>query len=210
MKNNEKEQFTKWAMQILSLAQAGLSYSENPYEIERSHELKKIAQEMMAWQFEQPLESIQRLFASEKGYITPKVDTRAALFRDGQILLVHENNGTWALPGGWCESTLSPAENALKELREEAGYTGRPVKLIAVQDWRKHNPCDLPFGVVKIFIEIEETGKTDLDFVETTEARFFSRDSLPENIASEKDTKEQIEMCFDAHEKAEKWKVKFD
>ena len=25
----------------------------------------------------------------------------------GKILLVHENNGTWALPGGWCDGDQS-------------------------------------------------------------------------------------------------------
>lgn len=204
------EQFTEWAMKILSIAQAGLSYSDNPFEIERCHELQKIGEQMLSWQMDQPLSGIKRLFDCEDGYMTPKVDTRAALFEDGKILLVHENNGDWALPGGWCETTCSPVENTLKELEEEAGVIGRAEKLIAVQDWRKHNPCNLPYGVVKIFIECSPEGKTEMDHTETSEARFFSRDEIPENLASEKDTKEQIEMCFDAYEAGKNWQVQFD
>ena len=41
------------------------------------------------------------LFCGETGYQTPKLDTRAAIFKDNKILLVHEKNGTWSLPGGW-------------------------------------------------------------------------------------------------------------
>lgn len=207
---NSEEQFTKWAMDILSIAQAGLAYSDNPYELERCRQLQEIGQSMLAWQMDQPVETIQRMFAAEEGYMTPKVDTRAALFKDGKILLVHENNGDWALPGGWCEATLSPAENTLKELEEEAGYIGLVTKVIAIQDWTKHNPCNLPFGVVKIFMECEPVRKTELDHVETSEARFFGRDELPDRLAREKDTKEQIELCFDAHEAGPAWKTVFD
>ena len=63
----------------------------------------------------------EHCFCNEEGYPTPKVDTRAAVFLDGKILLVHENNGTWSLPGGWCEVDQSVASNAVKETKEEAG-----------------------------------------------------------------------------------------
>ena len=79
------------------------------------------------------------LFCNESGYQTPKVDTRAAVFVDGKILLVHENNGTWSLPGGWCDVDQSVVSNTEKEVQEEAGFSVTSEKIIAVQDWRKHN-----------------------------------------------------------------------
>ena len=76
--------------------------------------------------------------------------TEFAVFEDGKILLVHEKNGTWSLPGGWCDVNQSVASNTVKETREEAGLQVSADKIIAVQDWRKHNKCNLPFGVIKI------------------------------------------------------------
>lgn len=55
------------------------------------------------------------------GYQTPKIDTRAAIFKDGKILLVHEANGTWTFPGGWVDVNVSVMENTIKEIKEEVG-----------------------------------------------------------------------------------------
>ena len=44
----------------------------------------------------------------------PKLDTRAAVFQDGKILLVKENNGTWSLPGGWVDVDVSVHDNIIK------------------------------------------------------------------------------------------------
>ena len=83
------------------IAQAGLQYGKDQYDRERYAELRQIAAEMLSARTGLPTEKIHDLFCNETGYQTPKVDTRAAVFADGRILLVHENNGTWALPGGW-------------------------------------------------------------------------------------------------------------
>ncbi|GET10144.1 hypothetical protein SN10121_06340 [Ligilactobacillus agilis] len=61
------------------------------------------------------------MFCNDSGYQTPKLDTRAAIFKDDKILLVHENDGSWSLPGGWVEVNLSLKENTLKEIKEETG-----------------------------------------------------------------------------------------
>ena len=83
-----------------------------------------------------PVDTVKDLFCNESGYQTPKIDTRAAIFQGGKILLVHEKNGTWSLPGGWCDVDQSVASNVIKEVREEAGLDVTADKVIAVQDWR--------------------------------------------------------------------------
>ncbi len=88
-----------FAMRIQGIAQAGLSYADNPYDRERYGELRQIAAEMLAAATEIPVCKIHNLFCNESGYQTPKVDTRAAVFRDGKILLVHERNGTLGASG---------------------------------------------------------------------------------------------------------------
>ena len=44
------------------------------------------------------------------------------------------------------------AENVIKETKEEAGLDVAVDKVIAVQDWRRHNACNLPYGIIKIFV----------------------------------------------------------
>lgn len=201
--------WTEFAMRIQSIAQAGLAYGENAYDRERYEELRKIAAEMIIRQTELPLEKVKNFFCNETGYQTPKVDTRAAVFRNGKILLVHEKNGTWSLPGGWCDVNQSVASNVQKETLEEAGLTVTPEKLIAVQDWRKHNRCNLPYGVVKIFVQCSVEGGSFRENIETTETRYFAEDELPENLAVEKVTAEQIRLCFAAY-RSQNWQTSFD
>ena len=144
----------KWidfAIRIQSIAQAGLQYGKDKYDKERYEELRKISAEMISAKTDIPIDKVYRIFCGETGYQTPKVDTRAAVFVDGKILLVHENNGTWALPGGWCDVDQSIASNTVKEVKEETGLNVLVEKLIAVQDWRKHNVTNYAYGVVKIF-----------------------------------------------------------
>ena len=116
-----QENWLRWAVELQSLAQAGLYYGKDPFDRERYARIREIAAEMLQEPSGLPLETVKDLFCCESGYQTPKLDTRAAIFRDGRILLVQERNGTWSLPGGWVDVDLSVAENAAKEVLEEAG-----------------------------------------------------------------------------------------
>ena len=202
----------KWidfAIRLQSIAQAGLQYGKDKYDKERYEEIRSIAAEMISVKTDIPVERVYDLFCNETGYQTPKVDTRAAVFIDGKILLVHENNGTWSLPGGWCDVNQSVASNTEKEVREESGLTVKSEKIIAVQDWRKHNVTNYAYGVIKIFVQCKyEFGEFEKN-IETTEIGFFGKDEIPENLAFEKVNKEQILMCFDAYE-SKHWDTKFD
>lgn len=194
------DKWLEFAIRIQSIAQAGLQYGKDKYDRERYEELRKISAEMMSEKTDIPVNKIYDLFCSETGYQTPKVDTRAAVFIDGKILLVHENNGTWSLPGGWCDTDQSVASNTEKEVFEETGFNVRAERIIAVHDWRKHNVTNYAYGVVKIFMLCKYEIGEFKDNIETTETRLFDRASLPDNLAVEKTTKEQIFMCFDSYE----------
>lgn len=197
------------AMRVQSIAQAGIAYGKNEYDLERYEELRDIAAQMVAINTDIPVEIVKMHFCNEDGYQTPKVDTRAVIFQDGKILLVHEKNGTWALPGGWCDVDQSIASNIEKETKEEAGLEVKADQVIAVQDWRKHNKCNLPYGVVKIFVQCNVIGGNFQENIETTESKYFTKEELPENLAVEKVTKEQIRMCFEAYE-SDSWKTLLD
>ena len=194
------DKILEWAVKIQSIAQAGLTYGHDSYDRERYEQLRHIAAEMVVERADIPVDTVKDLFCNESGYQTPKIDTRAAIFQGGKILLVHEKNGTWSLPGGWCDVDQSVASNTEKEVFEEAGLTVHAERLIAVQDWRRHNVTNYAFGVLKIFVLCRFAGGTFAHNIETTETALFDRASIPQELAVEKTTKEQILMCFDAYE----------
>ncbi|MGA7213287.1 MAG: NUDIX hydrolase N-terminal domain-containing protein, partial [Terrimicrobiaceae bacterium] len=116
--------------ELTSIAQAGITYSADPYDRERFHRLREIASEVMRCtghaDFEWPVEI---------GYATPKVDVRGAVFRNGEVLLIREaSSGKWTLPGGWADVNLTPAENVQKECLEESGYEVKARLITAVMD----------------------------------------------------------------------------
>lgn len=203
------ERWLKWAIEIQSLAQAGLTYTDNVYDIERYERLREIAAEIIEEKSNISLEKVKDLFCNENGYQTPKIDTRAAIFKDEKILLTHENNGTWSLPGGWCDVLESVASNTIKEVKEETGLDVETIKIIAVQDRNKHNKPIYAYGVCKIFVLCNVIGGEFIENIETTEIKYFSLDEIPNNLAEEKTNNEQIEMCFKAY-KDEKWQTQFD
>ena len=203
------EKWLKWAIEIQSLSQIGLTYTKDVYDRERYQRLREISAEMLAKKTELSIEKVKDLFCNEIGYQTPKIDTRAVIFRDNKILLVHENNGTWSLPGGWCDVLESIKSNTEKEVREETGLNVRAVKIISIQDRNKHNKPVYAYGVCKIFVLCEVINGKFVENIETTEIRYFSLQDLPHNLAEEKTNKEQIEMCFKAYLN-ENWQTQFD
>lgn len=72
-----------YAIRIQSIAQAGLQYGKDKYDRERYAELREIAAEMISAKTEISMEKVRDLFCNETGYQTPKIDTRAAVFIDG-------------------------------------------------------------------------------------------------------------------------------
>lgn len=203
------EKWLKWAIEIQSLAQAGLEYTDHVYDIERYERLREISAEIISEKTNLNMEKVKGLFCNETGYQTPKIDTRAAIFKDNKILLVHENNGTWSLPGGWCDVLETVKTNTIKEVKEETGLDVETIKIISIQDRNKHNKPIYAYGVCKIFVLCNVIGGEFVENIETTEIKYFSLDELPNSLAEEKTTKEQIEMCFKAY-KDENWKVQFD
>lgn len=197
-----------WAVELQSLAQGGLTYTENVYDRERYDRIRMIAAEMLAYQTEIPLVKVKDLFCNETGYQTPKLDTRAAIFKDEKILLVQENNGKWSLPGGWVDVNVSVKENTIKEVKEEAGLDVTADKIIAVQDRAKHNLPVYAHSICKVFVLCSVIGGQFEKNIETLASGYFAEDDLPE-LAAEKNNEEQIKMCFRAY-RDKNWEVLFD
>lgn len=195
-------------MEIQSIAQCGLAYAKDVYDKERYERLREISAEMLGFKTGIPADKVQGLFCNETGYQTPKLDTRAAVFKDGKILLVQENSGTWSLPGGWVDILESVASNTVKEVKEEAGVDVTAQKLIAVLDRNKHNRPVYAYGICKIFVLCRLLGGSFVPNSETIASDYFSLDSLPP-LAEEKCSKKQIELCFEAA-RSDIWEPVFD
>ncbi len=192
-------------MELQSLAQAGLYYGRDRFDLERYERIRSIAAEMISYKTEIPTEKVEGLFCNETGYQTPKLDTRAAIFQDGKILLVQENNGTWSMPGGWVDVDVSVGENVVKEVKEEAGLDVKTDLVIAVQDREKHNLPVYAHKVCKIFVLCSVIGGSFKKNIETVGSGYFGLDELP-CLAEEKNNAGQIKMCFDAY-RAKEWKT---
>ena len=116
----------QWARKLQALAQNGLTYTENGYDLDRYRQIRLIALEMMAKGSGSSLTRIEELFEGEVGYQTPKVDTRGVVFREDRLLLVREKiDGLWTLPGGWVDPNETPREAVEREVMEESGYEVR-------------------------------------------------------------------------------------
>ncbi len=197
-----------WAIELQSLAQAGLTYGKDVYDRERYERIREISAEIMSHMTEIPVEKVKDLFCNESGYQTPKLDTRAAIFEEDKVLLVRENNGKWSLPGGWCDVNLSVGENTVKEVKEEAGLEVTADRVVAIQDRAKHNLPLYAYGVCKVFVQCSVLGGQFEKNIETTEYRYFPENELPE-LSTEKNTGEQIQMCFRAY-RSKEWVTLLD
>ena len=203
-----KEQWLEWAIELQSLAQAGLTYGKDIFDRERYERIREISAEIMAYKTDIPVQKVKDLFCNETGYQTPKLDTRAAIFQNGKILLVKENSGKWSLPGGWVDVNVSVKENTIKEVKEEAGLDVTADKVIAIQDRSKHNLPVYAYGVCKIFVLCTIIGGAFKENIETMGFAYFSENELPE-LATEKNNEEQVKMCFEAY-RTKNWSTLFD
>ncbi|MFF2089423.1 NUDIX hydrolase [Paenibacillus sp. NPDC058174] len=187
----------EWAKQIQAIAQIGLTYAKDVYDLERYEELRQISVDILSNYTSVSQEKISLAFANESGYATPKVDIRGVVFNGNKILLVREKlDGAWALPGGWADIGLSPTEIAVKEIKEESGFDVVPVRLLAVLDKKFHNHPPEPYHVYKLFIRCEIVGGQAATGVETSAVDFFEHDDLPE-LSLERNTAEQIKTMFE-------------
>ena len=198
----------EWARRIAALARTGRHYTSNHYDAERYEQLLNIACDMLATASGEETATIKRLLEPDEGYVTPKVDVRGAVFRDGKVLLVHEAaDGLWALPGGWADVGDAPSEAVEREIREESGYEARAIKLLAVEDRKRRHPPSL-HEVYKLAFLCELVGGAPRTSKETSAIGWFAEDDLPP-LSTARVTSEQIRRWF-AHHRRPDLPTEFD
>jgi ADP-ribose pyrophosphatase YjhB (NUDIX family) len=174
--------WVRWARRMQALAQNGLTYARDPYDVERYEALRALAAEVVASHAATPRDEVHDLFAADAGYATPKLDVRGVVFRDdGALLLVRErSDGGWTLPGGWVDVGESPSEAVEKEVREESGYVVRAAKVLALLDRDRHGHPPHAHHIWKVFIQCSLVGgSAAAPGLETDRVGFFHADAVP-------------------------------
>jgi ADP-ribose pyrophosphatase YjhB (NUDIX family) len=177
-----EDKWLQMAKRLQSIASTGLHYSQHEFDKERYAEVASIANDMLATLGKVPLARIEGLipdFAS--GYATPKVEVRGAVIRDESVLLVREAcDGLWALPGGFADVGISPAENIVKEIREEASLKVSASAVYGLRHKARHEYDPDVRDFYKIFFLCESLDDADPEpGLEATEAGSFGLDELP-------------------------------
>jgi len=117
---------------------------------------------------------------------------------DRRVLLVRRKHppsqGKWCLPIGFAEMGETIAEAALRELKEEAGITGRVVRLIDADSWSSQFYGDL----LVVTFEVEKVSGSETAGDDADEVRYFPIDQLPP-LAFPSNEK-AIRLCADLHE----------
>jgi ADP-ribose pyrophosphatase YjhB (NUDIX family) len=172
------------AMRVAALARNGLTFSQNPYDLERFRQLGEIAAELFAVLSDRPVAEWRMELGRDVGYVTPKVEVRGALVDEqDRLLLIRERlDGRWSLPGGFADPLDTPSEAVIREVREESGYGADVVKLVGCwdRDRRGHLP-KLPISIYKLFFLCRATGeRREPDELETLDIGWFAVDALPE------------------------------
>jgi len=161
--------------EIKGIAECGLHYGDSEFDKERYRRLHEIAAELL----HAKLPDFQ--WPAEIGYLTPKLDTRGIIIRDGKVLLVREASiGKWTFPGGWADVNLTPSENVIREVREESGYEVEATKMLAFWDKQKQgHPLQLEY-IYKVSFACTIIGGEAKTSHETDAVEWFDVHDLPE------------------------------
>ncbi len=199
----------EWARKVQAIAQNGLFFSKDTYDIERYEQLQQLTASVLSAKLTIPEDETRELWCHEKGYATPKVDVRGAVFVEGKILLVRERaDGKWTMPGGWADINDTPSEAVVREIYEESGFTTKAIKLAALYDRNRHPHPPMIYHVYKLFFICDLVSGSAKHSHETDGVQFFSPEGLPE-LSTSRVTETQILRLFE-HNQNREWPTEFD
>ena len=185
-----------WARELQATAQTGLAFTQNPYDRERYEAMQALAVKMMAECTGSDPAVTEKLFASQSGYATPKVDVRAVVAQNGKLLFMRESHdGRWSLPGGWADIGESPSQIAEREVLEETGYEVEASKLLAVYDKARHDHPPEFWYCYKLFVRCELRGGAPTRGIETLDTGFFGVNEIPP-LSTPRVTEAQVRRMF--------------
>jgi ADP-ribose pyrophosphatase YjhB (NUDIX family) len=195
-----ENQWLAYAKQLFSIAESGLAFCKDEFDIERFQEISVIARSMMADLAGTKIQYLPDLIQRPNSlYVTPQIEVRGAVFRDNKILLVQEKTDRkWSLPGGYADVGLSAKQNVEKEIIEEAGISVQAEHLFAVRHKAKGNyDADIRDFYKLYFICSEQSIEPICIGHETIDVKFFSVENLPP-LSTGRVIQRDIQHAFDA------------
>jgi ADP-ribose pyrophosphatase YjhB (NUDIX family) len=189
----------QWAQQLQAVAQTGDAYANNEFDRQRYDLIRKIAAEIMAAGSGAQPQDVLDVYVREGGYATPKMDVRAAVFRDDRILMVQErSDGLWTLPGGFADVGDTPSDAIEREVLEESGFTVKVSKLAALFDRNRHPHPPFGYHIWKAFFLCDLHGGEARPSIETSAVGFFAENELPP-LSRGRIAVNQLELMFEHH-----------
>jgi len=183
-----RQDLLRWSETLAAIARTGLGFTESLYERERFEEVLHVAGDIrasVAADAELDVEHyvdewMRSVGQGVAGYVTPKSAIGAVVHDDqGRILLVQRaDSGVWLYPTGWADVGYSPAEVAVKEVREETGIECVPKGVIAVLDGMRMGMTRIPLYST-VFLCEAIGGELNAHPLETSDVGWFAEDELP-------------------------------
>jgi ADP-ribose pyrophosphatase YjhB (NUDIX family) len=201
-----------WARQIQAMAQTGLAFSQDPYDLDRYRALQGLAAEIMGRHSAMNTDQAAAIFAAQTGYATPKLGVRAGVIdTQGRILMVREiaDEHRWTIPGGWADVNQTAKESAAREVFEESGFIVEPIKLVAAWDKARQGLSPVPFSITTLFFLCELRGGSATPSIETSAVGWFGEDDVPKDLSARRVTPYQISRLF-AHHRDRSLPTEFD
>jgi ADP-ribose pyrophosphatase YjhB (NUDIX family) len=184
--------------EIQALAQTECHYAQDDFQRDRCRRIMDIVAGIISEKTGIEFPHLSTAFKEQIGYATPKVDVRAAVFRDNKLLLVRERiDGGWTMPGGWADVGDTPANAAEREAWEEAGFHVKARKLIGVYDANRLRPLEV-FHAFKVIFFCEIVDGEARASNETSEVGFFGPDEIPSPFSGERTTARHVRDAFAA------------
>ena len=186
-------EFDELIKRLNAVADAGLFYGKDIFDIERYQEIKAISSQLLEHSTTLTKEELTALFRPNNSYPTPMIDVRAFIQNEEkEILFVRDKmQGDWSLPGGYGEIGFTPSENLLKELKEEAGVSGEIERLLAIFDTDKWQPQGKQY--YKFVFKCKALSIDFLENSETSETKFIKRSELT-NLSVKRTTMSQLSL----------------
>lgn len=116
------------------------------------------------------------------------VTVRAVVMDEqGRVLLIcRSDNGQWGMPAGSMELNESVEDALKREVWEETGLTVTAATLIAIYSHPRYSITTAygdPYQIVSFVFRVDAwSGQVAVETDETTDAKFFAFDDLPENM----------------------------
>lgn len=177
---NLSDALTNIASELRALSNAGLRFTDDPYQIERYHRIIELSAELTSFVNGHSVVELRQRFLDDLHYMTPYAVVDTAIFdADDRLLLIRRaDNGQWAFPGGACDVGEPPAHGAAREVWEETGYVAEVTDFLGVFDNRMNGGSHFHHLYCLLFAG-QAVGGERLITRETLDCAWFAEGELP-------------------------------